>query len=720
MLQISQDYRTGQVRVVDVPSPVLRPGGVLVRTVTSLISAGTERGKVELARKSMLAKVRERPDAVRKVVDVVRSEGPAAAFRRARHRLEQLTPLGYSAAGTVIDCGEGVTRFRKGDRVAVGGGGYANHAEIVWVPQNLAAPVPEGVNLDEAAFATVASIALHAIRLAQPALGDTVAVIGLGLIGQLAARLATAAGCRVVACDPQEARVALAADSCASSGPPETLAARVGAVSQGIGADVVLVTAASASSDPIRLAAHVCRERGVVVAVGAVGMDVPREEFYRKELRLVVSRSYGPGRYDPTYEEHGVDYPVSYVRWTEGRNLEAVLQLMADGRLEVESLISRRFPIADAPQAYELLLEVDPGIIGIMLDYPVAAEPDRPLRIEHTAPPVPRATRETVGIGLIGAGSFASNVLIPAIKQADARLVTVSSASGLSAQDAVRRHGFIRAVPTAEDVIADAEVDAVVIATPHHLHAHLTLEAARAGKAVLVEKPLAITTAELELLVAELPSDAAILVGYNRRFSPHVSALQNLLKTRAGALMVGVRVNAGAIAKDSWIHDPAVGGGRLAGEGCHFVDLAAGLVGRPPHFVQANAVGARDASANLMDNFVITVEYEDGSLATILYTSKGDRRLGKERIEVFADGCSAVIDNFDRTIIYRDGRRTVTRARGAKGHREEVQAFVEAVRSGGPMPVSLSALLTSTAATLLARESILRGGARLPVTLRPA
>lgn len=712
MLQVAQNYRTGNIDVYDVPPPALRPGGVLVRARASLISSGTERGKVALAKKSLLGKAKDRPDAVRLVLDSLRRDGFLATYRRILTRLDRLTPIGYSAAGEVIGVGAGVTGLRVGDRVAVGGGGYANHAEVLWVPQNLAAPLPKGVAYDRGCFATLAAIPLHALRLANVGLGDTVCVIGLGLVGQLAVRLAQAAGCRVVACDLEPPRVEMARTAGAVASLPDDLEGLVAQATQGRGADAVLVTATSRTSGPVRLAGTVARERATVVAVGALSLDLPRELFYRKELSLVVSRSYGPGRYDPAYEEKGVDYPVSYVRWTEGRNLGAVLELIASNALDVSPLISQRYPIMDAVKAYHALLGDDPALLGVVLEYP-----DRPAEaVESVAPtggPAQRRPppRGPVGIGLIGVGSFASNVLVPALRRAgDVRLAAVASASGLSAQDAVRRHGFGRAVGTSDAVITADDVDAVIIATPHSSHADLVLDGLAAGKAVFVEKPLAIDWGQFRRLRERVDTHAPLLVGFNRRFSPHSARVQELLRQRAGTAVITVRVNAGRIAGESWIHDPAIGGGRLIGEGCHFIDLCSGLLGVTPIAVSTKAVSGPDPDAPLEDNFVVMLRFPEGSIGTVVYTSKGDSGLAKERIEVFCDGWSAVIDNFDRTELFVRGRHTTHRDRGAKGHREEMAAFLEAVRRGTRMPISSVDLLGSTAATLSAAKSLHEGG----------
>jgi predicted dehydrogenase/NADPH:quinone reductase-like Zn-dependent oxidoreductase len=717
MRQLVQDYRTGTVRLVDVPTPVVRPGGVLVRTAASLVSSGTERSKVALARESLIAKARKRPEAVGQVIAAARTEGLAGAKRRVEHKLDQLSPLGYSAAGTVVEVGAGVTRFRAGDSVAVGGGGYANHAEVLWVPHNLVARMPPGVPFEQAAFSTVASISLHAVRLGRPGLGETVGVIGLGLVGQLAAQLAIAAGCRVVGCDLDPHRCDLLRSVGGEATDPERFEARIGTVSGGVGADVVLVAAASAASEPMTLAIGAARDRGRIVAVGAVGMDLPREALFKKEVSIVVSRSYGPGRYDPSYEEAGIDYPVSYVRWTEGRNLDAVLDLIARGKLDLEPLISSRCVLTDAPAMYERLVEGDPSVVGVILEYP-----DHEASPELSEPPNPtHHTRARIGaeprIGLIGAGTFASNVLVPELRAAGARMEVVSSASGLSAEDAVRRHGFARSAGTAVDVVEDPEVDVVVIATPHNLHADLAIQAIANRKAVFVEKPLAIHDEELERLEAAVSADAPLFVGFNRRFSPHAVRMIEWLAGRGSAAMLGMRVNAGAIPAESWIHDPTIGGGRLVGEACHFVDLANAFLGPFPMGVRCVGTGGRDPATTLMDNFVIVLEYDDGSIASITYTSKGSNRLGKEAIEIFCDGSSAVIDNWNRVTLHGPNRTRSHRSRSAKGHREEVRAFLAAVRNGTPMPIPVPELLATTRATLAARTSQLAGGARQP--LRP-
>lgn len=709
MLQIAQNYRTGALSVVEVASPAIRPGGVVVRSHASLISTGTERAKVELSRNNLLEKARERPEAVRQVIDVVRKEGVDAAYRRVMNKLDRLTPLGYSAAGVITAVATDVSEFRVGDRVAVAGGGYANHAEELWVPRNLLARIPDNVEFDQAAFATVGSVALHGLRLAQIQIGESVAIIGLGLIGQIAAQLARAAGCRVIGCDMSAHRCRLLRDIGVVAASPDAFAELVRQQTQSIGTDAVVLTASGKSDEPLLLAATVARDRARIVAVGATGLSVPRDEFYQKELSLVVSRSYGPGRYDADYEEKGRDYPVGYVRWTEGRNLKAVLDSIATGAVDFRRLISRRVEIANAPDVYDELVQGAEELLGVLLEYP-----ERPRPAALAREPGRKDPRSAPGVGFVGCGTFASNVLIPALRKAQPmRLRAVATSSGLTALDASRRHGFERHGTDADEVLDAPDVDLVVIATTHASHAQLAQRAAAVGRAVFVEKPLAISRPQLSDLQASLSPDARVMVGFNRRFSPHVLAVQKRLAGRTGAVMVSIRVNAGPIPANSWVHDPEIGGGRLIGEGCHFIDLAIALAGTPPSGVRCTGIGASDVDAVRDDNFSATLDFPDGSVATVTYTAKGDSGLGKERIEVFCDSWCAVIDDFNVTTIY-SGRRVETfKRRGAKGHEEEVAAVMAALRSGGGMPVPLEDLFRSTEATLAAKDSISRRGERI-------
>lgn len=729
MRQLVREPGTGVLRVESVPPPVVRPGGVLVRTSHSVISIGTERSKLEFGRKSLIGKARSRPDQVRQVLDVVRREGVASAYRKVRHRLNAFTPLGYSTSGVVVGVGAGVTEFRVGDRVACAGAGYANHAELNWVPKNLVARVPEGVSLEGASFATLGAIALQGVRQAGAALGESVVVIGLGLLGQLTVQLLRASGVRVIGVDVDPSRVALASKFGALGVERRgAVAERVRVATDGIGADAVIITAATSSEDPMRLACELARQQGRVVVVGEVPINVPRSPAYEKELDVRLSRSYGPGRYDPSYEEGGHDYPVGYVRWTEGRNLGEFVRLLGEGALDLESLITHRYEFEDAVSAYDALTGPEGrSALGVVLRYPEEAR-EEPRRIEVGAgsagsagatgstgstgptvaagPAARTAAGGRVGIGLVGAGGFASSVLLPELRRLGVEFRGVVTASGLTARDAAERHGFAYMSGSADELLADPGVDAVIVATRHDEHARLAAESLRAGKAVFVEKPLALDEESLEDVVRAAAGGGVLMVGFNRRFAPATVFLRERLAGVPGARVVQVRVNAGAVPAESWVHDPLVGGGRLVGEGCHFVDLALYLAGSPAVEVSAMGLGGSDPDSRLQDNVVVTLRCEDGSVASVLYTSKGDPGSGKERVEVFAGGATGVIDDFRRAEFWSGGRRERWRGRQDKGHAAELAAFVRAVREGGESPISLEELENSSRATLRAAEAL--------------
>ncbi len=719
MKAVLQEYGGSGPRVVDVPEPTLQPGGILVRTAVSLLSAGTERTMVELAGESLLGKARQRPDLVRRVVDKARRDGLAATLTAVRDRLDRPVPLGYSSAGTVLEAGTEAGDFRPGDRVACAGAGYASHAEVVAVPRNLAVRLPDGVGFEEAAFATVGAIALQGFRLSGATLGETVAVLGLGLVGQLAAQIARAGGCRVLGMDLDPERCRLAGELGLSAVPTAAeLSERCRVVTQGRGADAVLVTAATESSEPVALAGEVARDRATVVVVGAVGMEVPRQPYYEKELSLRVSRSYGPGRYDPTYEERGVDYPPGYVRWTENRNLAAFVELLASGAVVVGPLVTHRYPIAEAERAYALLGKGAPEpSLGILLTYPEAAPAEgRADRATEPAaavvsPPLPAAavTRPAgpVRFGVLGAGQFASGVLLPALtKMKDVQLASVCTSSGASAHRAAKKFGFGRTTTREEEVLGDPDIEAVLIATRHHLHAPQVVAALRAGKHVFVEKPLCLTAeelAEIEGVYAGVNRDREepllLMVGYNRRFALLTRRLGEFLAPVEEPLVMHYRINAGYVPADHWIHDPRQGGGRLVGEVCHFVDLLSFLAGRPP--ARATARAAPNRGRYRDDNLVAILEFPDGSLGTITYVASGDRALAKERLEVHGGGRSAVLENFRRLDLFEDGRRSRHRERFTqdKGHAAELRAFVEAVRDGTAEPLPFADSVSTTRVT---------------------
>ena len=717
MKQVVQDPRAGRVAVDEVPEPLLRPGGVLVRTAASIVSPGTERSRLGFAAKSLLGKARERPDLVRQVWTKLRQDGLAQTYAVVRSRLDNPAPLGYSSAGTVVAVGAGAEPFAVGDAVACAGAGYAVHAEVVFVPRNLCARIPTRADgsrppFEEAAFATLGAIALQGVRLAAPTLGDRVLVIGLGVIGQLIVQLVRAHGGAVLGVDRDPARVALARELGADAGitiGDGSPVAEILAFTRGRGADAVLIAAATDSNEPIELAGEASRRKGRVVVVGSVRMDVPRRTYYERELSLTVSCSYGPGRYDPAYEERGQDYPAAYVRWTEQRNIEAFLDLLAANRVDVRPLITHRIPITDAVRAYELLgpAASEPSM-AIALTYPAgaAAPPARKRVAEHA----PAGRGHRIGVAAVGAGAFARSVLLPALRRtAGLRLRTIVAASGLSAARSARRFGFEQAAADVGDVLTDPEVQAVFVMTPHRLHAPLVQAALKAGRHVFVEKPLCVTEEELRELAAlyrslpeRSPTSPILTVGFNRRFSPLATRLRAETATTR-PLVLAYRVNAGALPAGHWL-EAADEGGRIVGEACHFIDLAVFLTDALP--VRVSAV----APAGSVEPAVVLVQLADGSLLALTYVSSGARALPKERLEVFGGGRAWVLDDWRVLRSFVDGRtHRIRRWAAAKGHREEVAAFVAAIRNGGPGPIPFEHLIGTTQATFCALESVRRG-----------
>lgn len=695
MKQVVQSISGGPVRIEEVPRPVIGTTDVLVQTVATLVSAGTERAMTQLAQLNLLAKAKARPDLVRQVVKKARTEGIAKTARTVRSRLAEDLPLGYSGVGVAVEVGEAVSGISPGQLVATGGASMANHAEWQAVTGLLCAPVPEGVEPEHASFATVASIAMHGLRLAEVTPGSTVAVIGLGLVGQLTGRLAIASGCRVVGLDvsPFPIERAAAAGALAVRDEGEATTEQVLEWSRGLGVDAVIVAAADKSSGIVRRAPTLCRDRANVVVIGDVGLELERTPFYDKELTLRVARSYGPGRYDRSYEVWGVDYPAGYVRWTEGRNQQAVLDLLGSGRLEVSDLITHRFPIASATSAYELIENRSEPYLGIVLTYPAVAAADLPIVVR------PPARAASDGVGFIGAGAFATSVLVPAFKEAGfGRFAAVASSSGLSAKRLAERAGFERAVSGGAAVIQDPGVGIVVVATPHDTHASLAVAALKAGKHVWSEKPLALTFEELDEVSRAWSSSGRVLfIGFNRRYSAAIKAAREALRG-SGTVIIDYRVSAGIVPSEHWYAD-RMQGGRLLGEVCHFIDTCAALAG-PITRVSAMASGDREELL-LSQSFTVSLAHEDGSLSTISYAAGGHSSTEKERIEILGRGHTIVVRDFRELVM--DG--TVKRL-GApdKGHRASVRAFREAVRRGEPLEVGLS----SSRAVLDAAASLAR------------
>ncbi len=714
MKQVLQSIRSGDVQVADVPTPVVPDNGVLVRTIASLVSAGTERMVVEFAEKNLLQKARARPDLVRQVLQRARREGLAATFDTVKRNLEQPMPLGYSLVGEVIDVGSRTRGAQVGDLVACAGAGVASHAEFAAAPEMLFARIPESTDVpaDHFAFGTLGAIAMHGFRLAQPQLGDRVAVIGLGLLGQLTIQIARAAGCQVFGVDLSAERVELARRFGVAAAVRAEAEAAGSSFSDGMLFDSVLVTADTSSSDPGELAAALARDRAHVIAVGAFDLRLPRKPYFQKELTFQVSRSYGPGRYDPQYELHGHDYPAGFVRWTLQRNLASFVHLLATGAVEVAPLISHRFGVTEAPRAYEVITgKASEPFIGVLLTY------DRDSEVKPRVDLAPAVATHPVaapGVSVVGAGLFASATLLPALKQAEPRVLRgIVSAHGVSARTMGAAHGFTYCTSRFDDVLSDADTHAVMILTRHHLHAPQVLAALQAGKHVFVEKPLCLTEAELVDITESAVGHAGqlLMVGFNRRFALHAQRMKAFLQTGEPVVLT-YRCNAGYLPPDHWTHDPAQGGGRLLGEACHFIDFANHLCGETP--AKVSAVAMDDVGRYQGDNVVITLAYGNGSVATVIYTANGDKQSGKERVEAFSAGRTAVLDDFRVLELSNDGRVERHKTTTDKGHVQECALWLDAIRTGGASPIALADIVGSMRATFAAQQSVASG---MPVEL---
>ncbi|MFJ6529438.1 bi-domain-containing oxidoreductase [Streptomyces longwoodensis] len=733
MKQVVQNYKSGELALLDVPVPGCKPGGVLVRTSWSLISTGTELMKVSEAGMSMLGKARSRPDQVAKVAQSVATNGLPATYRKVMGKLDSYTPLGYSLCGVVEQVGAGIDDVKVGDLVACAGNEHALHAELNWVPKNLYTPVPDGLAPRHAAFGTVGSIALQGVRQGESHLGEVALVIGLGLIGQLVVQLLAASGVRVVGADPDPARCELAERlGAAACGDPGS-AAVAGAVAEltgGHGVDQVYLAAGGGSNQPVELAAQLCRDRGRVVDIGKCRLDLPWNAYYEKELDVRFSRSYGPGRYDPEYELQGRDYPIGYVRWTERRNLACFLDLVARGSVDVEPLVSHVADFEDAVPTYQRLKDGELKAVAVLFRYPEqeqgsdaeAEQAQAPSvavpavrRTGGTAAAAARPAGAPVRLAFVGAGNYASSMLLPHLARREGvELSTVVTTTALSAANAQRKFGFTRATTDLDAVLGDPSVDAVFVVTRHSSHAGLTRKALLAGKAVFVEKPLALTEDELADVVAavEESGNDRLQVGFNRRFAPLLHDARQRFGTRTGPAALRYLVNAGRLDHGSWYLQEGSEGTRFVGEGGHFIDTASWLLGADPESVWATAPSGND-------DLQVVLRYPDGSTATISYVTSGPSGFPKETLDLIADGRALRLDDFVRASVYGRKRWVSSRLPKArdKGQNAELAAFVKAVRTGGPMPVPLESLVATTAATLAVRASLV-GGA--PVTLAGA
>jgi predicted dehydrogenase/threonine dehydrogenase-like Zn-dependent dehydrogenase len=718
MKQIAQNYKSGELAVVDSPAPVCHAGGILVQSLFSLISTGTEMMKVAEARMSMVGKARARPDQVRKVLDTVSQQGALVTYKKVMSRLDSYTPLGYSLCGVVVEVGKGAEEFQVGQVVAAAGNEYALHAEYNWIPVNLCAAVPQGVSPQHAAFATVGSIAMHGVRRAEVQLGDVACVIGLGLVGQLVVRLLVASGVRVIGLDVIEERCRLAEQAgamlCATPADEGMEAAQrsLSEISGGHGADHIFLTAGGSSNGPAETAAQLARDRARVVDIGKTRLDLPWNAYYDKELDVRFSRSYGPGRYDERYEVEGVDYPIGYVRWTERRNLECFLDLLARKEIEVNTLVSGVFPLENASTVYADLASGSLKAVGVLLEYPVtpADSPPRPAAslLRAGTAVAPRGTNDgRLAIGFIGAGSYASSMLLPNLARLDrAHLSHVATTRSLSAVNAQRRFGFTTASTNADAVFEDPTLDAIFIVTRHHSHAGMVCRALETGKAVFVEKPLALTREELDRVVEVIAKTGndRLVVGFNRRFAPLLTQLRSQFGPTNASSVTRYLVNAGPLAADSWYLNDALEGSRFIGEGGHFIDTLSWWTGSLPDEVYA--VGGPEK-----DDVQVTIRFRNSSSGTVSYVTAGNSRYPKETFDAAANGRSARLDNFRKATVWSGRRQNTMRSLSGqdKGQRAELAQFVEAVLTGAPMPISIESLVATTRATMAVSESLTSG-----------
>lgn len=694
MRQVLQNLRSGETTVADLPAPLAEPGHVLIATRCSLVSQGTEKMLVQFGKASLFQKARSQPEKVRQVLDKIRTDGLRPTLDAVFRRLDEPMPLGYSNAGEVIGVGPGVTGFAIGDRVVSNG----PHAEIVAVPVNLVAKIPDGVDFEAAAFTVVGAIALQGIRLVRPELGETVVVVGLGLIGQLTAQLLQAGGCRVIAYDLDAEKVRVARSvgiGAVHAGGEFDPVAHVAAATGGAGADAVVITASTPSHEVMAQSARMSRKRGRIVLIGVVGLNLNRADFYEKELTFQVSCSYGPGRYDADYEEKGREYPLAYVRWTENRNFQAVLAALASGALRVGPLISRRVPLTECAAVYS---DLDGGLASLFT-YEGTASPVATIPL-----PGGRFAAGSGALAVVGAGNFAKMTVLPALADLRVPVAAIVSASGVSGTALARKYGVPASTTDFDSVLRDAAIKGVIITTRHNLHAGMTLAALRAGKHVLVEKPLCLREEEVADLTAALAAGptggATVTVGFNRRFSPHVLKMKSLLGEDPGPLSLVATMNAGVVPPGHWVHDPEVGGGRIIGEACHFIDLAIFLAGSPVVEVSAAATGGA------ADTVSILLRHRNGSTAVVNYFANGHRALSKERVEVHAQGRSLLLDNFRE--LRGHGFRSFTRMKTGldKGHRRQFELFAERIRLGGEPLIPWSELANGARATFAVGRSL--------------
>lgn len=703
--QLTQELKSGKMEISEVPLPASDPEKILVRNYYSIISAGTEGKTVKDARLGYIGKARSRQKEVKQVINLAKTQGIVSTYKMVMNKLEAPSPLGYSCAGEVIEVGEDINDIKVGDFVACGGSN-AMHAELVSVPKNLCAKIPEGVDVKHAAFTTIAAIAIQGIRQADLRLGENCVVIGLGLIGQFTIQMLNAAGVQTYGIDIEPGPVKLALKSGATLALErscEDLEQVIMKDTHGYGTDAVIITAGTSSLDPVELAGTLCRKKGKVVIVGAVPTGFSREHYYKKELELRMSSSYGPGRYDPRYEEKGIDYPIGYVRWTENRNMQAYLELLKTGKLNINALISHEFKFEEAPKAYQMIVEHTEPFTGIVLKYNIEKE----IKSEPVKYQIPQVPVNDVNIGFIGAGSFAQNFLLPNVVRLG-NMVGVATAHGHSAKNAASKYGFSYATGVADQIISDEKINTIFIATRHNLHATYILKGLKSGKNIFVEKPLALKQDELEKIkqtyhqiIKKQKSIPRLMVGYNRRFTPLVLKIKAIFFDDLPKA-IHYRVNAGKLPAEHWVNDPEIGGGRIIGEICHFVDLCMFIAGSPIKTISAKAM---DNSENLFDTISINIDFKNGSIATISYFSNGNKSVNKEYLEVFSGGQVVIIDDFREMIVYSKKKNKI-KTKQNKGYSEEIKQFINSIKEGKPSPISFEELYLTSLATFKIIESI--------------
>lgn len=708
MKQVIQNFKTGELFVDDVPVPSLSKGTVLVENKFSLISAGTERSTVSVGKANLLGKARQRPDLVAQVLQNIKKEGLKATLDKVKTKLDSLKALGYSTSGVVHATMDTKGVFKPGDRVACAGQDYASHAEVVAIPQNLVAKIPDGVTFEEASFTTLGAIALQGVRQANPTLGENICVIGLGLLGQITCQLLNANGCNVFGIDLSPKLVEISKENGAMVSMLRNEANLMAAVenfTKGHGFDSVIITAAAPTNDPIELSAEITKKKGKVIVVGAVKMDIPRDpHFYRKELELKLSCSYGPGRYDVSYEEEGIDYPYAYVRWTEQRNMEAFLQLLARKTINLKPLITHVFDIAEAEKAYDIVLgKIKEPHIGILLKY---GDNEDKLKTIYNVNATPISK---INAGFIGAGSFAQSYLIPNVKTGHGSLDTVVTTKGITAKNVAEKFGFNKASSNTSDVYSNPEINTVFIATPHNSHAKYVIEGIKANKHIFVEKPLAMNYAELEEVKKVYNGNTSkLMVGFNRRFSPIAQEIKNRLKGANEPLVMNIRVNAGYIPKDHWTQIEEVGGGRIVGEMCHFIDLMQFFTDAKPVSIFADCITSENSLITVADNINVLVKFSDGSIGNLIYVANGDKSLPKEHIEVFCAGKVGIINDF-RDGVFHSGNKVEKLKLAGKGHKQEILAFIDALTSEKNSPISFESIYNTTLVTFKIQDSLKTG-----------